>query len=113
MGLEIKEILRKKLEREDKDFNVNQDVNASDFTSGEVDITRCESIYYGLSGTGDFDLKIEFTDGSGTVLDTVTINSSDGSEISGSENVISKNVQITVTDTSASSNTVTGSIYVV
>ena len=95
----------------DSEFLIDQDVNSSAYSSSETEITRCRFIQYSLSGAGAFDLVINFTDGAGTTIFSKTINSADGSEISGEIKVYSKNVIIEVNDQSGSSNPVVGGVY--
>lgn len=104
-------VLRDALKTYDNEFTVNQDVNASAFTSSETEITRCDTIGYGLSGAGAFTLSVKFTDGSGTVLYSEDYSSSDGSKITGELTTVTKNVIVEVTDDSGSGNTVTGGVY--
>lgn len=92
-----------------KEFVVNQDVNASSYDSGEVSVGGSESLDYEYSGGGAFDLVITQTDGSGTTIKSNTVSSTDGSAVSGSETLYTRNVQVQVNDTSAAANTVTGS----
>lgn len=95
-----------------QDFDINQDVNASSYTSNQTELRVGKELSYGLSGAGGFTLTVKWVNGLGTVLFTETDSSSDGSAISGNFSKKSDNVIIEITDDSGATNTVQGTVNI-
>lgn len=95
-------------------FVVDQDVNATTFTSDTTDVGEGTEISYKLSGGGAFDLVLHFyesRDASNEVA-TTTVSSGDGSVIDGTVELFTDYVEVEVVDQSGASNTVTGATRV-
>lgn len=101
------------IQKNSADFTIDSiDVNSSPYNSSETNVKRSQEVGYGLSGQGGFTLNIKWTNGVGTVLDTDSVSSADGSRISGTVAVKSSNVIVEVVDDSGASNVVDGTVNI-